>query len=139
MKKTVFLIMILVVFAPNVFSENNGKKIYVKPEFTLITTDRPGGKAIDEFDCREKVYVELTLPKIPEKRHKIEAFWFGPGPLGSREYTEHEFDGNHAHVWLKLPGSRGLFSGAEDFMGEWKVKIHLDGKFLEKKVFYIAC
>ena len=147
MKKIVLIIMFLaILLAPmmEVFGENQEvkkeKKTYVKPEFILVMTNEPGGKAIDEFDCREKVYVELTLPKISDKRHKIEAFWFGPGPLGSREYAEYEFDGNYAYLWLKLPGGRGLFSGgAEDYIGKWKVKIHLDGKFLERKVFYMAC
>lgn len=135
--------ILAVLFAPlNVFSENNGKKkTYVKPEFTLIMTNQLGGKAIDEFDCSDKVYVELTLPKISDKRHKIEAFWFDPDPFDSRGdgYYAKEFEGSHAHSWLKLP-KEGLFGwGMEDFIGRWKVKIHLDGKFLGEKVFYIAC
>lgn len=141
MKKTALLIMILaVLFAPDVFSENNGKKkVYVKPEFVLLMTNEPGGKAINEFDCSDKIYIELNFPKIQEKRHKIEAFWFGPGQFGSREYTEYEFEGSYAYLWLKLPKERLLGGGMEDFIGEWKVKIHLDGKFLERKVFYVAC
>ena len=135
-----FLTMLL---APmmEVFGQNNKDN---KP--ILIMTTQTGGKETDQFDCRSKIYVDFFLSELPEEHHKLEAFWYNPA--GQRqEYTKYEFIGNYAQLWLELHPSFGgkLFSGIDptagmsDFIGEWKVKVYFDERFLERKVFYVVC
>lgn len=109
-------------------------------------TDQPGGKETDQFNCRNKVYIDFIFDAEKGSNHLLEAFWIGPDGK-QKEYTRYESIGNRAWLWLKLHPSfgGGLLSGIDpsagmsDFIGKWKVKIYLDGKLLEKRFFYVVC
>ena len=145
---TLLVILSILIDGMKVFGEDQKKtkKVYVKPDFVLIMTYEPGGKETDQFDCREKVYIDFTFEAEEGSNHILEAFWVRPDGK-QQEYTRHELIGNRAWLWLKLHSSFGgkLLGGIDpsvgmdDFIGKWKVKIRVDGKDTGKKTFYVAC
>lgn len=71
-------------------------------------------------------------------------------PKGKRQdYASHRFSDSNYRVWfwLKLhPAFGGKFlktidpsTGMDKFIGEWKVKLYLDGELVTTKDFFVAC
>jgi hypothetical protein len=102
------------------------------------------------FQCHEKIHVyiqwlDLHKPDI----NRLEAFWYRPdGKL--QEITELDFLNNKnkkfaSWLWLRLKKkdpTRGLLfasQGFNYFTGDWKIHLFLNGDFLEKKEFSVAC
>ncbi len=102
------------------------------------------------FQCHEKIHVyiqwlDLQKPDI----NRLEAFWYRPdGKL--QEITELDFLNNKkdkfaSWLWLRLKKKdpkRGLLfasQGFNYFTGDWKINLFLNGDFLEKKEFSVAC
>jgi len=102
------------------------------------------------FQCHEKIHVyiqwlDLHKPDI----NRLEAFWYRPdGKL--QEIPELDFLNNKNKKfgsWLRLrlkkkDPTRGLLfasQGFNYFTGDWKIHLFLNGDFLEKKEFSVAC
>jgi hypothetical protein len=112
----------------------------------------PGSKAEDRFYCDGKIYAVLDLTQFPAGRHQLQVLWYDPHGK-RREFTEYEFLATRPRervwAWLKLHRPSGsaldrmVFldngSGMEEFVGQWTVKVFIDGDPLEKASFSVYC
>ncbi|MBI5874563.1 MAG: hypothetical protein HZB81_01735 [Deltaproteobacteria bacterium] len=140
--KNIFLSLMLLLLLPVIVF---GKVKDNKPVLIIMASE-PGGKKTNQFSCRSRVYADFVFKEKKSGNHMIEAIWIRPD--GKRqEHTRYESAGNRAWLWLELHPSFGgkLFgaidqsAGMDEFIGEWKLKVYLDGKFLERKSFYVIC
>ncbi|MCK4739320.1 MAG: hypothetical protein KAT46_05170 [Deltaproteobacteria bacterium] len=118
----------------------------------ILTADIDGKIEVDEFDCREKVFIYLEFRGLKKGTHKILASWIKPGgeeQQRSNVELEVKAEGKTYATWLWLKLSAGTGGGffgdidptmgMEDFLGRWEVNLYIDEKFIIKKIFYVAC
>jgi len=119
--------------------------------FTSVVKDGvPENKPSDKFGCSDKVYAVLELRGLSKTQHKLEAIWHDPQGR-DRERTRYPFrvlrDEERIWVWLKLHhGPEAALvqfvnpsAGMDEFIGDWKLKLVLDGKLLAEKTFKVVC
>ncbi|MDH3693634.1 MAG: hypothetical protein OER96_03575 [Gammaproteobacteria bacterium] len=102
------------------------------------------------FECSETIYGVADLSGLSKTEHIIKIIWSDPKGK-TRERNEISFTANRAEerlwAWLKLhrPLGGSVASvidpaiGMRDFIGEWKVEFHLDGKKLDTGKFSVIC
>lgn len=104
-------------------------------------------EAKTSFQCTDTIYVYITWFNM-KGEHLLTTFWYNPANK-EQESTRLTFHPKNqaiynTWVWLKLKkgSKKGIFSnetGYEEFVGEWRVELFFDGKFLEKRYFSVYC
>lgn len=100
------------------------------------------------FDCQGDIFATMKLRGLSKSLHKIETFWFGPdGKLQGKHLSEFHFlkDGTIYSPSISLLGTRvsplSIMLGLNNtsFVGDWRLKVKLDGKIAHKEGFSILC
>ena len=111
-----------------------------------VPLNRPG----DNFGCSDTIYAVIELKDVSPEKHELEAFWRDPAGK-DRERTRYPFwvrrDRERIWVWLKLhsPPESALVqwanpsAGMEEFIGEWEIRLFIDGQQIERKKFEVIC
>jgi len=118
------------------------------PSYTLkLVKKLVDPQAASEFDCRERVYLMTTWFQVYGK-HRITARWFNPeGTLQDQGHLDFVGEQKETDGWLALEflnvkdqtTSTHLNAEVAKFYGKWKVRVFLDGKFLEEREFFVRC
>ena len=111
----------------------------------------PDKQALSKFDCLDKIYAVTDIKNMPKGKHTIEYRWMNPHGE-TQETTRYNFHVKEATVtnlwsWLQLSRGRGagLFqwldpsTGLEEFIGEWRVELFVNGKELQRATFEVNC
>jgi hypothetical protein len=123
--------------------------------FSIILTAKtqdgvPSGEASSEFGCGDRIYAVITVKGLTKSQHLLEAIWRDPHGK-DREHTRYPFvvryDQERIWVWLKLhrPPEAALVqfmdpsAGMDEFVGEWRVEVLVDGRVIEQKKFNVIC
>lgn len=113
---------------------------------------RPTPTTLTEFDCSDKIFAMVTTTGLSNGKHEIDVRWFNPKEE-QQERTVFPFFASAAQpstsvwAWLLLHRARGSgmlqfinpAAGFDDFLGPWKVKIHIDGQFMGEQEFIVSC
>lgn len=116
-----------------------------------VTSDAAGRVPATEFNCREKVYAFLRLPRAFTGKHMLTADWYRPD--GSRqESTKVDVDltppgRNTVYLWLQCHPPRvedvsDVFFHSDDgseFDGSWHVEVFWDGRAVQTGHFSMVC
>lgn len=119
--------------------------------FTAAAMDGvPSTTAANEFDCSERVYAVVELAGLSATDHRLETIWIDPRGR-RREHTHYRFKAFESSArlwaWLELHRPAGatigsLFDpalGMENFIGEWRVKVLIDGHRTGAGGFRVLC
>ena len=104
-----------------------------------------------DFSCNDKIYgvVEINRPGDSGK-HTLYATWRNPAGE-DQEHTQYEFEtfegSARLWVWLKLRASAEASivkflnpsAGMDEFVGQWEIRLQIDGKPIAKKTFKVLC
>ena len=128
------------VFAITAEVSFSSKKIGAIPELTYEA----------EFTCSDKIYILLNAQGLSVGIHNIELHWINP--LNKRqELTQFDVYANTDKqliwAWLRLqaPSNSQVIRafdpsfGMREFIGLWRVKVHIDGKLLSTEKFEVLC
>lgn len=106
-----------------------------------------------KFDCLDQIYAVSQIVSLSEGKHLAEFKWINPQGQ-AQEITSYKFlvNQSNAHsvklwAWLKLSRGRGAAffqwldpaTGLEEFIGEWRVELKIDGKELTQNTFDVNC
>jgi hypothetical protein len=130
-------------FCPNVFCEER------EPAFEVYLTDQlEQGNEKNSFSCGDPIIGKFRWLNLTSGKHSLEAFWYNP-KKELQETTIHEFEFSEKQIvdsWVRLKLQRGKSksfffpeTGWEEFLGDWKLEIFLDGNFLKTKKFNVIC
>lgn len=110
----------------------------------------PSNEPNSEFGCGDRIYAVITANGLAKSQHLLEAIWRDPQGK-DREHTRYPFvvryDRERIWVWLKLhrPPEAALVqfmnpsAGMDEFVGEWRLKILVDGRLIDQKKFNVIC
>ena len=112
----------------------------------------PVGEQLTNFDCSDKIYAVTELSNFKgEDKHGIEFRWIDPHGE-TRERTRYDFfmrsePTTKLWAWLELSRAKGAgmiqwlnpAAGLEEFIGEWKLELLLDGKTINNDHFEVNC
>lgn len=110
----------------------------------------PTMDAKESFDCGDQIYAVIVLDNWEKDRHELEFVWNDP-ELNARERTQYPFFVRNQQTklwsWLRLSRATGAgmlqwlnpAAGYEEFIGEWRVDIFVDGKKILDKHFEVTC
>ena len=128
------------IFALSAEISFSSKKIGASPQLTYET----------EFTCSDKIYILLQTQGLSIGIYNIELHWINP--LNKRqELTKFDAyvsdDKQLIWAWLRLqaPSNSQVIRafdpsfGMRNFIGLWRVKIHIDGKLLSTEKFDVLC
>lgn len=114
----------------------------------FLTGDLKSKKPAEKFNCYEKIYIHATFSNLKKTDHEASVFWINPNGK-QQEYSNFRFKGGNKSVvwfWLKLhPAKSKVFktivpsSGMEQFIGNWMVRLYLDGEIVAANRFYVVC
>lgn len=131
------------------FALISGGEVFAGPPHVYMSTDLNGIDKADNFHCRQKVYVHAGFKGLNGREYTASVAWINPeGQL--QDFASHKFKGEketRVWFWLELaPGFGGKLMkgidpsfGMEGFEGIWKVRLYLDEKTVDEKVFFISC
>lgn len=129
-------------------STKKSSKVY----FSLA--DKYGGadkKAITEFGCEDKIFTVVELSNYKSGGpYQLSVKWINPnGEV--QEHTKYPFhiSKNETRLWawislLRATGA-GMMqwlnpaAGLEEFIGEWEVKVKINGKTIDSQNFQVIC
>ena len=115
--------------------------------------EAPDRVSRSKFDCLDHIFAVAKIASLTEGKHAAEFRWINPQG-NSQEVTKYKFLVNYGNqaggdlwAWLKLSRGKGagLFqwldpaTGLEEFIGEWRVELLIDGKELAKNTFQVNC
>ncbi len=110
----------------------------------------PSNEPNSEFGCSDRIYAVIKANGLAKKQHLLEAIWRDPHGK-DREHTRYPFvvrhDQERIWVWLKLhrPSEAALVqfmnpsAGMDEFVGEWRIKVLVDGQLIDQKNFNVIC
>jgi len=111
----------------------------------------PNKQALSKFDCLDKIYAVTDVKNMPKGKHLVEYRWINPHgeTQETTRYNFHVKDSAVTNLWSWLQLSRGkgagLFqwldpsTGLEEFIGEWRVDLFVNGKELQRANFEVNC
>lgn len=123
--------------------------------FSVILTTKthdgvPSAEPGSEFGCGDRIYAVIQATGLAKSQHLLEAIWRDPQGK-DREHTRYPFvvryDQERIWVWLKLhrPPEAALVqfmnpsAGMDEFVGEWRVKVSIDGRLIDQQIFHVIC
>ena len=131
MKKILMALLIFAMCGNQAF----GKK---KELTRIIMSNSPGGEEINQFDCRDVVYIDFVFKAEKGESYLAEARWINNGEEDRR--FQWKITGNHAYAHLILDKSfKGRLLSIGGFTDKWRVEVYIDGEFLAEKFFYVSC
>ena len=110
----------------------------------------PSNEHSSEFGCSDRIYAVITAKGLEKSQHLLEAIWRDPQGK-DREHTRYPFivryDQERIWVWLKLhrPPEAALVqlmnptAGMDEFVGEWRLKLLIDGRLIGHQNFNVIC
>lgn len=111
--------------------------------------DQPLDQPMTQFDCSDRIFVVVTVAGLKQESHELKIRWLDP--LGAqRELTRYNFQGlpiTKIWAWLQLHGPTGAIVGQmfdpsfgmEEFIGEWKAEVFIDGEKVSVQQFQVLC
>ena len=114
----------------------------------LLSSDlggRPDNKVRSQFTMGEKIYATVKLKDLEKGDYILTYHWIKPGGGVQERYKKkfHSPGGNYkCWSWIELTGdelisfSIGPF-GSGKFLGEWTVRVYLNGLFLGSEDFKV--
>lgn len=112
--------------------------------------DIPLNKPREQFSCSDKIYAVLELNGLDKGRYQLDAVWRGPRGK-DQEHTKYPFTvvrkKERIWVWLKLHRDSAAAlvqfanpsAGMDEFIGQWQLRLMLNGKPLATKKFNVLC
>ena len=110
---------------------------------------KPDTEPMMQFDCSDRIHLVITAAGLSKEKHELKALWFDP--TGERkEMTRYKFDAmpiTQVWAWLQLHGPTGAIVGQmfdpsfgmEEFIGEWRVDVLIDGTRIAEQKFRVLC
>jgi hypothetical protein len=104
----------------------------------------------ETFSCSDSVFVVVDIVEYPAGLHRLGIRWEDPSGT-QREYSEYEFrligDRERVWGWIKLHRASGAgvlrwldsSAGMEEFIGQWRVKVEIDGQPVGESGFQVLC
>jgi hypothetical protein len=144
-QKFTLILFIQIIFACLFVQKVNSENLTI-----FLTSDIKRKIHVNEFDCRQKIYIYAELRDLKEGSHAAEAHWKNPKDklqqVSRHQFTTKSKDYN-IWLWLKLHPSTGgkLFGdldpsfGMGEFFGNWSVKLYLNDELVATKAFYVVC
>lgn len=123
------------------------------PSIKLLLSDQfeyENSTAKSSFNCDQKVFAVIELHNYPKATHNITVNWLDPHDK-QRESTQIPTYPVNAitYTWASLSLHRDVTAGMlqwinpaagmEEFIGEWKVNVLIDGKLEKTKQFTVVC
>ena len=137
----------MVLLALNVISAFAETTIYTA---VVAENQTPSHDKKDSFNCTENIHAVVEFQDISVGQHELRVRWFAPSGK-KREDTSHKFwaaqETERVWSWLKLHRETGAgllrwvvpSAGMDEFIGEWKVSLDLDGVYLGESRFNVLC
>lgn len=112
--------------------------------------ERPLALAKSNFGCSEKIFAVAELNHYPRGKHDFSVRWIDPAGT-VREHTQYPFYINTDDVrlwsWLSLRrGAGGSMlqwldpsAGLEEFIGPWRVEVHIDAEKIASLKMEVNC
>lgn len=110
----------------------------------------PSNEPKSEFGCSDRIYAVITAKGLEKSQHVLEAVWRDPHGK-DREHTRYPFVARYNQeriwVWLELhrPPEAALTqfmnpsAGMDEFVGEWRIKLLVDGQLIDQRKFNVIC
>ncbi|MBT5031196.1 MAG: toll/interleukin-1 receptor domain-containing protein, partial [Proteobacteria bacterium] len=104
----------------------------------------------DTFECEQVVYTVIEMSDVSLGSHQLEVLWFDPSQT-RRETTRYGFTVANPQeriwAWLKLHRASGSgmlkwidsSAGLEEFIGDWRVEVKLNGRDVGQASFRVIC
>jgi hypothetical protein len=104
----------------------------------------------ETFTCSDSVFVVVDISEYPAGLHQLGIRWVDPSDT-QREYSEYQFrligDRERVWGWIKLHRASGAgvlrwldsSAGMEEFIGQWRVKVEIDGQPVGEAGFQVLC
>lgn len=111
----------------------------------------PSDEAKENFDCTDKIYAVTELQGFDKGKYTVEFRWLDPEG-GTRERTQYDFfvrdqPTTKLWAWLVLHRAKGASmvqwinpaAGLEEFIGQWRLELLINGKELKQGEFEVSC
>lgn len=140
-----FFAGLLLLLAFNVFADEITYEMY----FAKVENVKPADQ-IQEFGCSDKVYAIINLKGgVASSKVKSQLQWITPNGK-VQEQTDMTFYVNgvgdsRAWAWLQLHGPSAILgflddsSGMQKYLGDWDIRLLVDGKVVIKGQFNMLC
>ena len=104
----------------------------------------------DTFECEQVVYTVIEMSDVSLGSHQLEILWFDPSQT-NRETTRYGFTVSSPQeriwAWLKLHRASGSgmlkwldsSAGLEEFIGDWRVEVKVNGRDIGGTSFRVIC
>ncbi len=123
-----------------------GYNIYLTNKFI---DGKPDNQPMTRFDCSDRIYLVVTVVGLSEESHELKVRWLDPRE-NQKELTRYNFTAvtiTQIWAWLQLHGPSGAIIGQmfdpsfgmEQFIGEWKAEVMVDGERVATPVFQVLC
>jgi len=133
---------VLIFFATGVLIAFNCNLYAEKVKFDLVlckdVAHNLPDKITTRFSTDTKIYAYLYLDRIDNGKHTLRFDWYNPGGKLQESHIEQALVTEKAYniwSWIKLKEAKFVFDSS--FIGRWKIKIFINGKFLVEKYFNI--
>lgn len=114
-----------------------------------MSRDSGGLIRTETFFCHDTIYVNIIARYLKKGSYRASVSWINPKGK-EQNYAEQYFNsGDTVRVWfwLKLhPSLGGRFLkaidpsfGMEDYIGEWRLKLRINGELQETRTFFVTC
>lgn len=108
-----------------------------------IKNSRPVGRR-ERFGFNEKIYAFADVKNVPPGHHRLSFYWINPRQKLQETFRRDFESGSGAYqcwAWIELEGEFFPVSigpiGSGKFIGEWTVRVCLDGLFLSEATFEV--
>lgn len=148
-----FFFMIAFFFS-NVTNAENDSQETPKATLRFALPDQHGfplDEKQESFDCLDKIYSVTELTKFSKGKHNVEFKWIEPSG-STRERTVYDFwirdkPSTKLWAWIEFSRARGAgmiqwlnpAAGLEEFIGNWKLELLIDGKKVNSGNFDVSC
>ena len=130
-------------------STGTGESFYI---YNTLGTNaqQPLSERQDTFECEQVVYTVIEMSDVSLGNHQLEILWFDPSQA-NRETTRYGFTVSRPQerlwAWLKLHRASGSgmlkwidsSAGLEEFIGDWRVEVKVNGRDIGGTSFRVIC
>ena len=157
MKAAILVLIVLLCAACSSDSEDGtAAQVASRNGYTVYLTRQanagvPLKKPSTQFSCTDRIYGVLEIERPGESgAHVLLATWRNPAG-DDQEHTRYGFQvvngAARLWVWLQLHRSTAATiatfanpsAGLEEFVGQWEIRLQIDGKMIAKKSFNVLC
>ena len=125
-----------------------------EPGYNVFLTNKtennqPQDEPINDFDCSDRIFVVVYAAGLSQESHELKVRWMNPVDE-QKELTRYRFEGlpvTKIWAWLQLDGGAAAIVGQmfdpsfgmEEFIGEWRAEVSIDGKKISEQKFRVLC